>query len=122
MNAYCVIGDTEKDARDFLNYYVMEKGDWEAVSNITQSLGMNNRLMAPEKLNAFKFHFIAGWGGYPLVGTARQIAEELAKLSRVGFDGTLLNWPRYEEGLGRFVSEVLPLTVQMGLRHEGLAR
>jgi alkanesulfonate monooxygenase SsuD/methylene tetrahydromethanopterin reductase-like flavin-dependent oxidoreductase (luciferase family) len=73
-------------------------------------------MMPKEALEAFKFHFKAGWAGYPLVGTPEQIARELAKLSNMGLDGTLLNWPRYEEGLQRFVAEVLPLLEQMGIR------
>jgi len=28
----------------------------------------------------------------------------------------LLSWPRYEEGLARFIAEVLPLVEQAGLR------
>ena len=115
-NSYCVIGDTEQEARAFLDYYVKEKGDWEAVDNITRNLGMHSGLMSQEALEKFKFHFIAGWGGYPLVGTPEQIASEIAKLSRLGLDGTLLNWPRYEEGLARFIKDVLPLLEQMGLR------
>jgi FMNH2-dependent dimethyl sulfone monooxygenase len=115
-NSYCVIGDTEQEARAFLDYYVKEKGDWEAVNNITRNLGMHSGMMPQEALEKFKFHFIAGWGGYPLVGTPQQIANEIAKLSRLGLDGTLLNWPRYEEGLARFIRDVLPLLEQMELR------
>ena len=35
-----------------------------------------------------KEHFIAGWGGYPLIGTADQIVEGLQTLSKTGVDGT----------------------------------
>jgi alkanesulfonate monooxygenase SsuD/methylene tetrahydromethanopterin reductase-like flavin-dependent oxidoreductase (luciferase family) len=51
-----------------------------------------------------------------LVGTAERIASELEKLSGVGLDGVLLSWARYEEGLQRFISDVLPLLEQAGLR------
>jgi alkanesulfonate monooxygenase SsuD/methylene tetrahydromethanopterin reductase-like flavin-dependent oxidoreductase (luciferase family) len=115
-NSYCVIGDTEKDARDFLHYYVEEMGDDVAAANIIKGIGIQTEMMPKEALEAFKFHFKAGWAGYPLVGTPEQIARELAKLSNMGLDGTLLNWPRYEEGLQRFVAEVLPLLEQMGIR------
>jgi alkanesulfonate monooxygenase SsuD/methylene tetrahydromethanopterin reductase-like flavin-dependent oxidoreductase (luciferase family) len=121
-NSYCVIGDSEKDARDFLNYYVKEKGDWVAVDNIIKGVGIQTELMPKEMLEGFKFHFIAGWAGYPLVGTAEQIADEIAKLSAMGLDGTLLNWPRYENGLDRFVKEVLPILEQKGLRKPFKAR
>lgn len=115
-NSYCVIGDTEADARKFLDYYVKEKGDWVAVDNIIKGVGIQTEMMPREMLDGFRFHFIAGWGGYPLVGTAEQIADEIAKLSAMGLDGTLLNWPRYEEGLDRFIEEVVPLLEQKGLR------
>jgi alkanesulfonate monooxygenase SsuD/methylene tetrahydromethanopterin reductase-like flavin-dependent oxidoreductase (luciferase family) len=73
-------------------------------------------MMPKEALEAFKYHFIAGWGGYPLVGTAEQIADEIEKLSKFGLDGTLVNFARYEEGLTRFTKEVMPLLEQKGLR------
>ena len=38
------------------------------------------------------------------------------KLANVGLDGALLSWPRYEEGLTRFIGEILPLVEQAGLR------
>jgi alkanesulfonate monooxygenase SsuD/methylene tetrahydromethanopterin reductase-like flavin-dependent oxidoreductase (luciferase family) len=68
------------------------------------------------QLEGFKYHFIAGWGGYPLVGTAETVAREIALLARAGVAGAILSWPRYEEGLARFIAEVLPLLEQMGLR------
>ena len=29
-------GETEKEAREFYNYYVHEKGDWEAAGNVIE--------------------------------------------------------------------------------------
>jgi alkanesulfonate monooxygenase SsuD/methylene tetrahydromethanopterin reductase-like flavin-dependent oxidoreductase (luciferase family) len=115
-NSYCVIGDTEKDARDFLHYYVEDLGDDVAANNIIKGIGIQTEIMPKEALEGFKFHFKAGWAGYPLVGTPEQIARQLANLSNMGLNGTLLNWPRYEEGLKRFVAEVLPLLEQLGIR------
>lgn len=115
-NAYCIIGDSDEDALKFRDWYVNEHGDWEAVNNLVKSLGLQSGVLPPHMLEAAKYHFIAGWGGYPLVGTARKIADELQKLSGVGLDGVLLSWPRYEEGIRRFIAEVLPLMEQQGLR------
>lgn len=39
-NSYCCIGDTEKEARDFVDYYVYKKGDWAAVNNIAKGIGV----------------------------------------------------------------------------------
>ena len=63
-----------------------------------------------------KEHFIAGWAGYPLIGTKEQIVEGLLTLSRAGFDGTLLSWPRYLQDMRQFQAETLPLVKQAGLR------
>jgi alkanesulfonate monooxygenase SsuD/methylene tetrahydromethanopterin reductase-like flavin-dependent oxidoreductase (luciferase family) len=67
-------------------------------------------------LDWFRFHLKAGWGGYPLVGTADHIADQLGKLSEIGFDGILLSWVDYLAGLERWNSEVMPLLEQTGLR------
>ncbi len=115
-NCYCVIGDTDREALEFRDWYVKDKGDWEAVDNLVRTLGIQTGVLPKEMLEAAKYHFVAGWGGYPLVGTAERIASELAKLSGVGLDGVLLSWARYEEGLQRFIADVLPLLEQAGLR------
>jgi dimethylsulfone monooxygenase len=121
-NSYCCIADTEKEARDFVDYYVYKKGDWAAVDNIAKGIGVQTEIMPKEAVEAFKYHFIAGWGGYPLVGTADQIADKLANLSRLGLDGTLLNFARYEEQLTRFTKEVIPRLEAKGLRKPFKAR
>jgi len=67
-------------------------------------------------LDGHKAHFIAGHGGYPLVGTAEQIVDELGKLAEIGVDGCLISWVSYKEELAQWNEEVLPLMVQAGLR------
>lgn len=115
-NCYCVIGDTDDDAQRFCDWYVREKGDWQAVDNLVRSLGLQSGVLPKEQLEGAKYHFIAGWGGYPLVGSPARIADKIVELSAVGLDGALLSWPRYREGLQRFIAEVMPLIEQAGLR------
>lgn len=114
--AYVVQGDTEKDARDFYNYYVHQKGDWAAVDNLVSTMIANAQTLPSHILQQMKEHFIAGWGGYPLVGTKEQIVGGLQRLSDMGLDGTLLSWPRYIDGMKQFEVETLPLVKQAGLR------
>jgi alkanesulfonate monooxygenase SsuD/methylene tetrahydromethanopterin reductase-like flavin-dependent oxidoreductase (luciferase family) len=117
-HSYVVQGDTEEDARKFLDYYVGEKGDPDAVDNLLGNMGIvqSARFGSPEAKERFKQHFAAGYGGFPLVGTADQVVVGLERLSKVGLDGSLVHFARYEEGLARFVAEILPLMEQAGLR------
>ena len=113
----CVVqGETEKEARDFHNYYVNEKGDWQAASNVLDTIGINAKTFPPEIMEGLKSHFIAGWGGYPLIGTKEQVVDGLHTLSRMGLDGVLLSWPRYLEGMKEFRDVTYPLVKQSGLR------
>ncbi|MFL5103979.1 MAG: LLM class flavin-dependent oxidoreductase, partial [Xanthobacteraceae bacterium] len=69
-----------------------------------------------EWLKHLKMHFIAGWGGFPLIGTKEQIVDGLAKLSAIGIDGAVMSWPRYLDDMRWFKDNIYPLIVQAGLR------
>lgn len=115
-NAYIVQGDTEKDAKDFLNHYVREKGDWDAAQNLVDGLVGSSQSFAEETLHAMKFHFIAGWAGYPIVGSKEQVVDTLVALSNTGLDGVVLSWPRFVQDMKRFQEETYPLLVEAGVR------
>ena len=114
--SYVVQRETEREARDFYDYYVHEKGDWVAVNNLVETMGLNAQTLPPDTVRAMKEHFIAGWGGYPLVGSNDQVVEGLAKLVEIGLDGTVLSWPRYEEGMRQFQQVTIAALRQAGLR------
>jgi alkanesulfonate monooxygenase SsuD/methylene tetrahydromethanopterin reductase-like flavin-dependent oxidoreductase (luciferase family) len=111
-----VQGETEKEAQDYFEEYVQQKGDWEAVGNLVDTMIANAKTLPPHVLAEMKKHFIAGWGGYPLIGTPEQIVDGLVRLSEIGLDGTLLNWPRYVADQRWFKERVYPLVRQAGLR------
>jgi dimethylsulfone monooxygenase len=119
--ANLVQGETEQEARDFYRYYVHEKGDWRAAQNMIDVFAaeVNARNIPPERLKAYQEAFIAGWGGFPLIGTKEQIVDGLHNLSRAGLDGVLLAWPRFEQGMRQFRDVTYPLLVQTGLREFG---
>jgi dimethylsulfone monooxygenase len=118
VNAYIVEGDTEKDAQDYLDYYANTRGDWEAATNlVTGMIGTgNSESYAKETMDQMKFHFIAGWGGYPIVGSQAQVVDQLTGLSKTGLDGVLLSFPRYIEDMRKFQQSTYPLLVEAGLR------
>jgi len=111
-----VQGETEQEAKDYFEDYVQTKGDWEAVSNLVDTMIANAKTLPAAVLAEMKKHFIAGWGGYPLIGTREQIVDGLLRLKKIGLDGTLLNWPRYIDDMCWFRDHVYPLVVQAGLR------
>jgi FMNH2-dependent dimethyl sulfone monooxygenase len=113
-----VLGETEKEARDFYNYYVHQRGDWEAAKYMvdTFSLEVNQRNVPPERVKPLQEAFIQGWGGLPVVGTKEQVVDTITTLSRAGLDGLLVASPRYIEGLREFRDTIYPLLKQAGLR------
>jgi dimethylsulfone monooxygenase len=115
-NAYIFQGETEAQARAFYDECVFQKGDWEGVENLVSVMGLNSLSIPKEALQHLKEHFIAGWVGYPLIGTKEQIVDGLALLERAGFDGIVLSWPRYIDGMRQFQAETFPLVQQAGLR------
>ncbi len=115
-NAYIVQGETEQEARDFYKHYVHDLGDWKAATNLLDTLGLNAQTLPLEALEPLKEHFIAGWGGVPLIGTKEQVVDGLQMMSDIGLDGTLLSWARYIEGMEEFQRVTYPLVVQAGLR------
>ena len=46
----------------------------------------------------------------------RATVDGLALLQRAGFDGIVLTWPRYVDGMRQFQTETFPLVQQAGLR------
>jgi dimethylsulfone monooxygenase len=116
-----VQGETEKEAREFYDYYVHQKGDWAAARNVVDTfmLEVNARNIPPERIKPMQEMFIAGWGGYQLIGTKEQVVDRLAMLSRAGLDGVLLCWPRFEAGMREFRDVTYPLLKQAGLRDFG---
>ena len=106
--------DTEAEARALYDRIVAD-GDWDAVRNIMDVLGMESSSFN-EQIKHFGERFIAGWGGYPLVGTPEQVVEEMIALKKLGIEGFILSWLDYHEELRYFGEKVLPLMKQAGLR------
>jgi len=116
IHVYVVCRETEKEARDYLHHYVVEKGDDQAVNNMIDIFGAQSATLSDDVLEAFKFHFKAGFGGYPLVGTPEQIVAGIERLSAMGVDGMLISWVDYMNECRQWIDRVLPLMEQAGLR------
>jgi FMNH2-dependent dimethyl sulfone monooxygenase len=119
MSCYVVQRDTREQADAYVQDYVVNQGDAEGVDSFMANNVGNAETWPPEVLQHVRFAVAAGYGGYPLVGSAEDIAEKLSALSDAGVDGFLMSWLDYEGGLTAFSQSVLPQLEQAGLRAPG---
>ena len=117
MSSYCVIRDTAEEAQAYAHDYIVTQGDDAAVADLIRLNIPNAKTMPDGAIAHMSYAFKAGWGGYPLVGTAEDVAKAMSALSDAGIDGLLLTWLNYEDGVERLAKEVLPRLEAAGLRH-----
>jgi alkanesulfonate monooxygenase SsuD/methylene tetrahydromethanopterin reductase-like flavin-dependent oxidoreductase (luciferase family) len=110
----CIAADTEDEALRRYRY-IVERGDWEATHNIMNVLGIESGSFDTQ-IRQFAERFIAGWGGYPLVGTPERIVDQMLELADAGIEGVILAWLDYDVEIDYFGERVLPLMEQAGLR------
>ena len=82
-------------------------------------MGANEKFSSSHDPAAYRLHrkrFVGGAGTYPLIGTPRDIAEEMARISEVGFAGTTVSFVNFKTELPYFIETVLPLLREAGLR------
>jgi len=115
-NASAVLADTKKEAEDFLRYYSEEFADVECLDSIMETISIENNVPKGSPQLAFMRKRMATGAGYPLVGDAPKMADDLRAISRAGIDGVIMTWLDYVDGVKRFARDVLPLLEQYGLR------
>jgi dimethylsulfone monooxygenase len=109
-----VVRSTEAEARAAYQS-VLDQADRSAAENLMRiATGQNTSIT--QQLGGFQERMVAGWGGYPLVGTPEQVADGLIQLNKAGMDGFLMGFIDYAEELAQFGETVLPLLRQAGLR------
>jgi alkanesulfonate monooxygenase SsuD/methylene tetrahydromethanopterin reductase-like flavin-dependent oxidoreductase (luciferase family) len=111
-----VCRDTEEEAKRAFQQ-VVDEGDWGAAGNVIKIAGSGASQSFDHAVKKMQERFIAGWGGYPVVGTAEQVTEQLADLNEAGMQGMIFGLVDYNEELEYFGENVMPLLRQAGLRH-----
>ena len=115
-NASVVQRETQQEAEDYLRRYSVDLVDAEALDSLMRTISVENNIPMDSERLAFQRSRMAIGAGYPLIGTAQHIADDLVAISQAGIDGVIMTWVNYIDGIQRFVSEVLPLLEQAGLR------
>jgi dimethylsulfone monooxygenase len=121
MSSYVVLRDTTDEAKAYAHDYIVTKGDDVAVDHLIRENIPNAKTLPEGAIGHMAYAFKAGWGGYPLVGSAEAVANTMSALSAAGIDGLLLTWLDYEGGLARLAEGVLPRLVKEGLRQPNAA-
>ena len=108
--------DTEEEAQA-LYQSILDQGDWEGADNIMSLLGIESSSFGDEKtVRNLATRFVAGWGGYHLIGTPEQVVDKMIELNNLGIGGIVLSWLDYYEEMQYFGEKVMPLMREAGLR------
>mgnify|MGYP006276944141 FL=1 len=108
--------DTEEEAVAYRDKYVKEKGDWQGVRNLLDTLVPNSESALGDGWESMAANLIAGYGAIPLVGTADQVVAGMQQFSDAGLDGISISWVDYLAGLDQFNKVLRPKLVAAGLR------
>jgi alkanesulfonate monooxygenase SsuD/methylene tetrahydromethanopterin reductase-like flavin-dependent oxidoreductase (luciferase family) len=114
-HGYVIHEDTDERAQAMADD-MYDQADVEYVDAFIAGNVATSTVLTDELVQVIRRQLVLGSGGFPLVGSARTIADRLESLSRAGLDGVLLTWLDYAGGIERFQAEVLPLLEQRGLR------
>lgn len=113
--SYLVCRPTRKEAQDFHRYYAEEMGDFAAVDHYIGTRSKNASTPSAQAHDA-RIRFAGGNGALPVIGTPEDVVDSMLALHRAGFAGTTLTFLNFLDDLPFFLSEVVPLMEQAGLR------
>lgn len=79
--SHIVCRPTEKEAKEFFEYFCEKNADWAAVDNLVALQFAHAQSFPHDLLESIRTRMAAGHGGYLLVGTPRQVADVSLYLS-----------------------------------------
>jgi alkanesulfonate monooxygenase SsuD/methylene tetrahydromethanopterin reductase-like flavin-dependent oxidoreductase (luciferase family) len=120
---------TRREAEDFYYYFAEERADETALAYFRRErlrtagkdTASGQRPMERRKTDRFARATGKAYAGlfpgtYPVVGTADDVVDELARISATGIAGSALVFLNYLQEMPYFVQEVLPRMERAGLR------
>jgi alkanesulfonate monooxygenase SsuD/methylene tetrahydromethanopterin reductase-like flavin-dependent oxidoreductase (luciferase family) len=113
---------SQQEADDYMRHLV-DHADWGALGHLAELHANDARartdtegLLRRSGEGPIERQVLAR-GSYCAVGDPDHVADELARLHTIGFDGLVLNFVHYLDELPYFAQEVLPRLERHGLRH-----
>ena len=116
---------TRRVADDYVRYLV-DHADWGSIGHLTELHASDARDRTdPDGVERRSGQGpierrVLARGAYCVIGDPDAVAQELARLHSVGFDGLALNFVDYLEELPYFAQEVLPRLERLSLRAPAL--
>jgi alkanesulfonate monooxygenase SsuD/methylene tetrahydromethanopterin reductase-like flavin-dependent oxidoreductase (luciferase family) len=116
-NVHIVCRPTKREADDYYRWYADENADWGAVDHM-HDIGTRHDSSSHQdgSFHKMRVRFAAGYGGYPLVGTPDDVANEMARISEAGFMGFAAGLVNYLDEFPYIADEVLPRLRRLGVR------
>jgi dimethylsulfone monooxygenase len=113
---WIICRDTEREAKEYFEYVIKEKGDRASAEATLAEMIPNSHSIRGLAREGLVERLMGGFFGLQLVGTPEQIVERMKKASDAGIDGLAISWVDYHEGLRQYTDKLLPLMKQAGLR------
>ena len=113
---HVVCRPSRAEAEDYYHHYAVTMADTVAVDYTMSKQAANSRNHDPETYRTAAKWFAGGAGTYPLIGTPKDIAEQMVEMSKAGFAGTTVSFVNFARELPYFTAEVLPKLQAAGLR------
>ncbi len=113
---WIICRDTEREAREYADYVIREKGDRITAEGTLGEMMPNSHSIRGLAREGLVERLMSGFFGVPLIGTPQQIVERMKLVSDAGIDGLAISWVDYREGLDQYTSKLLPLMIEAGLR------
>ncbi|MGD9603154.1 MAG: LLM class flavin-dependent oxidoreductase [Gammaproteobacteria bacterium] len=109
---------TRAEAEAFYHDVIHVHGDLVAAGNLldTFTRESGSQIDDPALRESYLRNMMAGYSGFPVVGTPAEVADFIGSLAECGIAGATLSWPDYGEGLDQFANDVLPILQRRGLR------
>ncbi len=117
-NAAIFCRTTHSEAQAHYHDVIHTHGDLIAAGNLldTFTRESGSQLDDPALRESYLRNMMAGYSGFPVIGTPTEVTAFLEAMVDCGMAGATLSWPDYAIGLKQLGEEILPLLEARGLR------
>lgn len=113
---HVVCRPTRAEAEAYYERYTVTEVDEAALDHLATAREKYTQSHDEATYRLYRQRFAGGAGTYPLVGTPNDLADQMIRMSEAGFAGTTVSFVNFREELPFFLTNVLPLLEEAGLR------